>query len=89
MGYNKEDDTDNETYRRVYGVTKAVLLKYFRREKGYSQLRSISLTELKEFTYRLVKGRSRFALRRRTGQAPHGLLAYRRLDIRCAERRRH
>jgi len=57
LGYNKEYDADNEAYRRIYGATKAVLLKHFRREKGYHQLRSISLTELKEFTYWLFKYR--------------------------------
>ena len=54
---NKEHDHDNEVYRRIYGATKAVLLKRFRREQGYPQLKSISLTELKEFTYWLFKYR--------------------------------
>jgi len=54
---NKEHDYDNEAYRRIYGVTKALLLKRFRREKGYPQLKSTSLTELKEFTYWLFKYR--------------------------------
>jgi len=57
LGYNKEHDHDNEVYRRIYGVTKPVLLKRFRQEKGYPQLKSISLTELKEFTYWLFKYR--------------------------------
>ena len=57
LGLNKEHDYDNEAYRRIYGATKAVLLKRFRREKGYPQLKSISLTELKEFTYWLFKYR--------------------------------
>lgn len=56
-GFNKELDIDDEVYQRIYGATKAVLLKQFRREKGYSQRRSISLTELKEFTYWLFKYR--------------------------------
>ncbi len=56
-GYNMEHNTADEAYRRVYGATKATLLKCFRREKGYPQLRSISLTELKEFTYWLFKYR--------------------------------
>ncbi len=56
-GLNKEKDTTNETYRRIYGATKAVLLRRFRRDKGYPQLKSINLTELKEFTYRLFKYR--------------------------------
>ncbi len=54
---NKEHDYDSEVYRRIYGATKAVLLKRFRHEKGYPQLKSISLTELKEFTYWLFKYR--------------------------------
>lgn len=57
-GYN-EHNLLNEVYQRVYGATRPVLLKRFRREKGYPQLRSISLTELKEFTYWLFKYRLR------------------------------
>ena len=56
-GYNNEPDTTSEIYRRIYGATKGVLLKRFRRAKGYPQLRSIGLTELKEFTYWLFKYR--------------------------------
>jgi len=59
LGYNTEHDVVNEVYRRIYGATKAVLLKRFRREKGYPQVKSISLTELKEFTYWLFKYRLR------------------------------
>jgi len=54
---NKEHEHDNEAYRRIYGATKAVLLKRFRREKGYPQPKSISQTELKEFIYWLFKYR--------------------------------
>ena len=57
LGLNKELDYDNEAYQRIYGATRAVLLKRFRREKGYRQIKSISLTELKEFTYWLFKYR--------------------------------
>ena len=56
-GYSKELDVTNEVYRRTYGATKTALLKRFRREKGYPQPRSITLTELKEFTYWLFKYR--------------------------------
>ena len=57
-GYNGEQhDTVSEVYRRIYGATKAILLKRFRHEKNYPQLKSISLTELKEFTYWLFKYR--------------------------------
>jgi hypothetical protein len=59
LGYsnNKEQGVINEVYRRIYGATKPVLLRRFRREKGYSYLKSISLAELKEFTYWLFKYR--------------------------------
>lgn len=57
LGYNKEHDYDNEVYQRIYGATKAALLKRFRQKKGYPQLKSIDLTELKEFTYWLSKYR--------------------------------
>lgn len=55
--YSKEQDVTNEAYRRIYGATKAILLRRFRREKSYPQLRSTNLTELKEFTYWLFKYR--------------------------------
>ena len=56
-GYNGEYGTVNEVYRRIYEATKTILLKHFRHEKHYPQLKSISLTELKEFTYWLFKYR--------------------------------
>ena len=56
-GYSRGQDYTNEVYRRIYGTTRAVLLKRFRREKGYPQLKSIGLAELKEFTYWLFKYR--------------------------------
>lgn len=57
MGYAGHPDVANEAYRRIYGSTRAVLLRRFRREQGYPQPRSISLTELKEFTYWLFRYR--------------------------------
>ncbi len=59
LGYNKEHDCDNEVYRRIYGATRATLLKRFRQEKGRPRLKSIGLSELKEFTYWLFKYRLR------------------------------
>jgi hypothetical protein len=56
-GLGMEYDTTDETYRRIYGDTQEVLLNQFRREKGYPMLHSITLTELKEFTYWLFKYR--------------------------------
>lgn len=54
-GLHREKDTAGEAHRRIYGATKTVLLRRFRQEKFYPQLQSISLTELKEFTYWLFK----------------------------------
>ncbi|MDO8577603.1 MAG: hypothetical protein Q7R50_00285 [Dehalococcoidales bacterium] len=57
-GLTRESDfVTNESHRRVYGATKAMLLRNFREEKGAPQLQSTSLTELKEFTYWLFKFR--------------------------------
>jgi len=56
-GCNGEDSILDEVYRRIYGGTQATLLKHFRREKGYRQIRSISLAEMSEFTYWLFKYR--------------------------------
>ncbi|MFH0914061.1 MAG: hypothetical protein V1849_02075 [Chloroflexota bacterium] len=57
QGYYRERDETPEVFRRVYGTTRTVLLKHFRKEKGYPQIDSISLSELKEFTYWLFKYR--------------------------------
>jgi hypothetical protein len=57
LGYHKEHNLTDQVYQRVYGTTRASLLQRFRRDKGYPRLRSISLTELKEFSYWLFKYR--------------------------------
>lgn len=57
--YGDGHDEANETFRRIYGTTKTALLKHFRRENNYPQLGSITLAELKEFTYWLFKYRLR------------------------------
>lgn len=56
-GYASEENLANEAYRHIYGSTKAVMLKRFRRQKRYPQLKSTSLTELKELSYWLFKYR--------------------------------
>ncbi len=52
-----EKDTTNEAYRRIYGSTKAIMLRRFRKKQGYPELKSIDLEQLKEFTYWLFKQR--------------------------------
>ena len=56
LGYRRKHESD-EAYQRIYNATRAALLKCFRRERGYPQLASITLTQLKEFTYWLFKYR--------------------------------
>jgi len=53
----KDDVTAAEAFRRIYGEAQPVLLEQFRKEKRYRRLRSISLSELKQFTYWLFKYR--------------------------------
>jgi hypothetical protein len=57
IGLLKEENTTERAFRRIYGDTQPILLERFRREKHYRRLRSISLSELKEFTYWLFKYR--------------------------------
>ena len=59
MGYMGEGGVLDEAYQRIYGATRATLLGRFRREKGYPRRKSITLTELKEFTYWLFRYRLR------------------------------
>ncbi len=56
----KEEDTSAEAFLRIYGDSQPVLLGQFRREKHYRRLKSISLSELKEFTYWLFKYRVKY-----------------------------
>jgi len=56
-GLNNDSGVTDEAYQRIYGATQSALLKQFRKEKNYPQLRSIRLSELDEFTYWLFKYR--------------------------------
>jgi hypothetical protein len=47
----------DEAYRHIYGATQEELARRFRQEKHYPQHASMSLTEVKEFTYWLFKQR--------------------------------
>ena len=57
LGLNNDNGVVDEAYRIVYGATQSALLKQFRKERHYPQLRSIRLSELNEFTYWLFKYR--------------------------------
>ncbi len=57
LGYRSKNEYTDEAYRRIYNTTREALLKCFRQDRDYPQLESITLTELKEFTYWLFKYR--------------------------------
>ncbi len=57
LGLNNDNGVVDETYQRIYGATQFSLLKQFRKERQYPQLKSISQNELNEFTYWLFKYR--------------------------------
>ena len=57
LGYRSQDEPADEAYRRIYNAARVALLKRFRQERDCPQLKSITLTGLKEFTYWLFKYR--------------------------------
>jgi hypothetical protein len=69
-------DSSDEAYRRIYNVSRQVLLKRFRQEKGYPQADSMTLTELKEFTYWLFKYRLRMSEKARIASDTRKALEY-------------
>jgi len=54
-GLTRCDVDIDEAYFYVYGSTRQELVDGFRRERGLARRRSMTLTELKEFTYWLFK----------------------------------
>jgi hypothetical protein len=56
-GSNKQEDVLDKAYRRIYGASQQSLLDRFRKEKKYPKRKSMTLGELKEFTYWLFKYR--------------------------------
>jgi hypothetical protein len=57
LGLNSDNGVIDEAYQLIYGDTQPVLLRQFRKERHFPQLRSISLSELNEFTYWLFRYR--------------------------------
>jgi hypothetical protein len=58
-GMHSDTGVMDEVYQRIYGVPESTLLRQFRKERHYPQLRSIRACELNEFTYWLFKYRIR------------------------------
>ena len=59
LGLSTDNGVVDDAYQRIYGATQYTLLKQFRKEKHHTQLKSINLSELNEFTYWLFKYRIR------------------------------
>ena len=57
QGLQSRNQSHDEVYQRVYDIDKEELLKQFRQEKRHPQRASITLDEMKEFTYWLFKYR--------------------------------
>jgi hypothetical protein len=57
QGIGKILPTSDEAYHRIYDLDKDELLKQFRKETHHTQRQSITLDEMKEFTYWLFKYR--------------------------------
>lgn len=55
--YPDGEDLVEEAFAHLYGETRAVLLKAYRREAGIGQRAPLSLSDYKEFTYRLAQHR--------------------------------
>jgi hypothetical protein len=57
LGVSDDKGVVDEACQSIYGDTQAVLLRQFRKERHYRQLRYIGLRELNEFTYWLFRYR--------------------------------
>jgi hypothetical protein len=57
QGLRSKGQSSDEAYVRIYDASRETLLKQFRQDKGHAQLKSITLAEMKEFTYWLFKYR--------------------------------
>ena len=56
-GFSDSEDLVEEAFLRIYQASRTDLLTEFIAEKGDRRRKSLSLTEMKEFTYRLFKRR--------------------------------
>ena len=57
LGLSNDNGVVDDAYQRIYSATQSALLKQFRMERHHTQLKSISFSELNEFTYWLFKYR--------------------------------
>lgn len=57
LGITRDEDVLDMAFRRIYGADRETLLGVFRKEKHIRRRKSLTLDELKEFTYWLFKYR--------------------------------
>lgn len=57
LGLTRDDGVVDEAYQRLYGSHQQELIERFRKEKSYPRRKSMSLSQLREFTYWLFKQR--------------------------------
>lgn len=85
-GLANDSGTIDEAYQRIYGATQKELVNRFRRERHCPRYNSLSLGEIKEFTYWLFKQRVKTCEKSRvasdTSKALTKLHSYMRLKSR-------
>jgi hypothetical protein len=76
QGLRYRTDSSDEAYGRIYNTERETLLDSYRQEKSYPQSDSITLTELKEFTYWLFKYRLKHCEKARIASDTRKALEY-------------
>ena len=91
LGLNSDNGIVDEAHQTIYGLTQKELLKQFRKERHYPQLKSIGLGEFNEFTYWLFKYRTKNCDRSRVASDTnkallklHGLLKLKAWSLRSS-----
>lgn len=81
----RADDETEQAYKRIYGEGQQELLDAFRREKRYPGSKSITVGELKEFTYWLFKYRVKISEKSRVASDTKKAIAlmYRKMSSRA------
>jgi hypothetical protein len=83
QGLGKRNPSSEEVYRRIYDVDKDMLLLQFRTEKRFAKRPSITLDEMKQFTYWLFKYRLKHCEKARIASDTKKALTYLKRVWRC------
>ena len=75
-GYRSFGDSTDESFLRIYAISRDSLLMKFRREKKFSHRKNISLAELKAFIYWLFKYRLKHCEKARIASDTNKALKY-------------